>query len=231
MSCDNYKNILQEFYQKQRKKLPHYNYKNCGEQQWKAIVTLNDGKKFTSSIHKSKKECDMEAAEKALRYIGLINNTNKDPELIRSQISLHNGISEIKLQKQELKLKKNVVLYVDIENSHKMIDMLISTFDFENLRIFAIKSQSSPSVKGWNSEIVDLIIVDSNVRDASDIYLTMLATTHAFQKSFDEYIIITGDKFGKTLSDFLKSPDLLWNVSSFCFKDFDVLSEHLVSLS
>jgi uncharacterized protein YegP (UPF0339 family) len=247
------KNRLQEYYQKKGLPLPRYEDHSQGEQEWLATLYLNNGEFiFQSGIHRSKKDAHTEVAISALKHLQekgeiqrvSINNKPKistskshsnsrstccKPSISTSRVSNTDTNGEVEtLGKKDLKLKLKTVLYVDIENQHKAVDMLLSEYNFVNLRIFAVKSRSTNTVRVESkSDIFDLITIDAHSRDASDIYITMLASLHASNSSFEEYLILTSDNFGFTLSDILKWDRGLWKVRSSCFNSLNELKIHL----
>lgn len=237
------KNKLQEYFQKRRLPLPKYTDRRVREQEWKTTLYLHGGQTFKSTIHRSKLEAQLEVATKALERLG-ISESNHHSRVESSKEQYSKGTLSNSLENDSfkvpsmsssqrcLKLRTRTVLYIDTENQQKAVDNLLSYFTFVNLRIFAIKSRSSHCVNIVStSDILDVITVDSHAKDASDIFITMLSSLHASNSNFDEYLILTTDNFGFTLSDLLKGESGLWKVKSTCFSSLEELKLYLISAS
>lgn len=227
MSSPSIKNKLQEYYQKRKLQLPRYNNKKIGEQQWKTVLTLCDGTVFESPVCSSKSEADKEAAFIAMEYVKTLNRRKRSPT--KNIPSQKKKVEDSKTE-NVVRLPKKTVIYVDIENQHKAIDELLGSFKFENLRIFAAMNSSGPKIQTkFDSDIVDLVNLPFSSRDVSDIYIIMLATTHFNQGLFDQYLILSADKFSNTFVDILGSNKLIWGANCKCFNHVSNLLKYLLN--
>ena len=240
MSSPSIKNKLQEYYQKKKLKLPHYRNKKIGEQQWKTILTLCDGTVFDGPICSNKSEADKEAAFMAMEYLKTLNRKKYSAKDVSSSQKEKYSAKDVSSSQKEdvedskpknvIRLSKKTVIYVDIENQHKAIDEILGAFKFENLRIFAATNSSGPKIQTkLDSDIVDLVNLPFSSRDVSDIYIIMLATTHFNQGLFDQYLILSADKFGNTFVDLLGSNKLIWGANCKCFNHVSNLLKYLLN--
>ena len=105
------KNKLQEVFQKRGEQLPQYSTTSVGGA-FVSVVTLADGRSFTSSSFPSKKVAELDAAEKA------IAGTVKPDRLTAG---IHPQV--VKLRDISPSPPPKSVLLIDLENMNKDIDL------------------------------------------------------------------------------------------------------------
>jgi len=188
----NYKNKLQEYFQKNKLELPIYTYKSYdNNKKWEACIKLPDcDELFYGDIDVSKVKTAQSGAYKA--YMMLLENDNVDNE--------HLNIPFVDVEKQPLdkimynKTNEPTYILVDFENvpHTDKIENLIKNNDNFTLIKFA-------SINHSNLHMVDYVI-PTTTKDATDhyigIYLGMLIST--IKKKINIYIL-TKDHFGEVL--------------------------------
>lgn len=191
-----YKNILQEYTQKNNLKNPEYMTTSINIRSgllWRAILVLFDGTTFESE-GTTKKNAETNAAMLACNYVNLLEQPKK--VLCTQKV---NDILEIDL------LCYRIIILVDAENLDIDMDNLP---EYTLVLIFVSKNTSKKNVFQWQSKYDNcyVFISDSVGPDASDHLLTFYAGKLSVnQHGKHQYYILTKDHFGAHIEKFMEN--------------------------
>lgn len=198
----NTKGKLQEIMQKNGKQLPVYETMyNSLLKQFVSKVTLFDGTVFQGRLSKTVKEAEKSAAESAIK-------------------------SQINFQTQLPKQKKTALILVDVENQNQEKDLeLLKNFQSENTEIIGVCSQNFPADK--KTKYFDkMMIAKSKEKEVADIFITWIVINALRDELYENYFIISADKYLHTLQELEKIDEKI-NANIVCFSSVPLLYEHL----
>lgn len=178
----NWKGRLQEYTQKKGLPLPEYSHR-VGQSGWISTLVLQSPSVSTweSGSHPSKIMADQDVAHRALSHI----------------YSLEERIT----------LKGYHILLVDMENKPMIIRDVLNNVKGD-MRIIGVAQASHPTIKMYeNDKGVQIITVNSQRRDASDIVIILKC--HDIIASLREsqtttITLFTSDHFGVTLQEVMQ---------------------------
>ena len=176
------KNKLQEFFQKRGLPSPVYYSNRAGgtddSPKWVCMIKIHNGEIVYSSPCSSKKECEAEAANKAL-----------------SEIDSRNFKFNIKYS---FDIDSHVIILVDGENLPTVPIKFVTEVDASvSLRTYI--SKGHPIKPKLDEHEITVIEVDSTRKDAVDIAIVR-DSTRIYSKHI---IIVTNDHFGSTLVELI----------------------------
>lgn len=177
-----YKNILQEFCQKEKIDLPVYE-----------TSIFEDG--FVSTAY-------VKLEDQILFAGGKFKNKKKQSELSAAKHLLGKLNTYLEDNKVDIFPNKPTRILVDLENIP--INDLFSKYNFENVifEIFATENSSCLTKLDKKSDILmNIHTVKSSRRDAADILMTLYVRQLFYNQ--ENLIIITKDHFGDSLMDCL----------------------------
>lgn len=195
-----YKNILQEYCQKNNLETPEYNSKQIGKSEnntifWQSILSVNG--LTTDAIDTTKKAAEQKAA--AIMYTCLqeyYNQTISNNQIMRKQ-----KVNKI----DELNLKvNNRIILVDGENC----DFEIHKIDKRDMvLIFVAKNTTKNIVFEYQEKYENcyVFISESVGKDAADHLLTFYAGILSVINRYGNYYVLTKDHYGEFLEKFMKN--------------------------
>lgn len=185
------KNRLQEFFQKRGLPLPKYSTSRAGGPDHKPIwvcqIHLDGGEIVVGNPESSRRAAEFSAAEDAISQL-----EESDDEY-----------EEVCIYTPDLK----TVVLIDIENQPKALEEILSLHT-TNVTVFGFISAGHPLIdKIENSELNDderftWWIVNSTRKNAADIGMSY--ATGIMAKTYQNFIIISGDGFSDVLKDCLE---------------------------
>ena len=200
------KNVLQEYYQKRKLSLPKYVTSRVGgtdnDPQWLSIVTLHDGTKYTGNVCSKLKTSEFSVASIALADI------HKSTKIaINKKEEICEEIDDIVL----FKANKRAVLIVDLENLHKILDLITDReLNDNDLTIYAFVREHHDLVdKSFTKEIIK-VVSPSTCPDGTDTCIQIHIGIFLSNDLYDNYFIATRAKFGSNLVDMIISNKFGW---------------------
>lgn len=201
----NYKNELQEYFQKRQLPLPVYKYTkmlfNMDTMiKWRAEVKLYDSEGvFRSDLCTSKKKADQNAAFKALQSL---NNIDVN-EITKMDMD---GDEYDKYDKYEFPNEYERLILVDIENLPLTFKHIDYQKQKEKTLIITVMSKFSSHYqfekRQYYQQFSHIEVTNSGNKDAADTLLIFLVGKY-LHNSCNEIIIISRDRFAATLKDIL----------------------------
>ena len=205
----NYKNILQEHYQKRGLNLPQYDtYRKGGSSHnpiFSSKVILHYGETFNGS-GPNKKKAEQDCAKKALFELNIIND-----ELTNNNVTS---------TAYHVSFTCSTVILLDLENIASEVDKYNNLYS-DNAIIFGFVSSSHP-ISSIKTNTIHLIVVDSDASDAADIALAVKFGQFLTTKDYERYIIITSDHFAESLPVIANSANYKYQ-----FKPDDIKSDNI----
>ena len=197
MEEKSWKNILQEYCQKNGLDMPVYNTTQLGiifdsnTIIWKSVLN-----KDVSGIDTTKRNAENRAAALLMNYLNSNSNSNNSGVVNRKQ-------KVIKLQDIDFTLYNRVVL-VDGENCDFEMDKFEKT---TLVCIFVAKNTSKNIVFVYQEKYENcyVFVSDSVGRDAADHLLTFSAGILSIINPASLYYILTKDHYGEFLEKFMKN--------------------------
>ena len=192
------KNLLQEYFQKQKLILPVYETVKCGGSDhlplWKSTVILCDGTSFTGKTYNSKITAEGDAAEKAYKNIVKGSNLDTVLEVTSEKVKFD---SKVTLNNVSNNLSKNACLLVDLENLPNFVHEL----KIKNITVYGFIGKFHHMCDKPLPKDVIKIVSDSTRPNGSDSMIQLYVGYLLSLNKFDEFIIATRDKFGYSLVD------------------------------
>lgn len=190
------KNILQEYFQKNRLELPKYKTQRLGGSDHQPVfvseVILHDGRVFTGTQESNKKAAELNVAQKVL------NEIDFKP---KKAVSTFN-------------LKRKVGIFVDLENKPSIVEEINDSTDI-SVDIFAFASRDHPSLLKLKQTEINCVKVEvpSTRKDGADIGLIMSVGGFLFREDYEDFIIVTSDHYGDCLVECVSNIDKMfsWN--------------------
>lgn len=222
-----YKNLLQEYHQKNKLNLPLYSSKRIDDgidnaPIWKSTVIVANIS--FNGISGSKKDADNIAANHAYKYIISIDqsfqknvnmninkNINKNININVSQKS-HNIYQKVQALNEINVHNYKIVLLVDGENC----DFDITKLPNDTLvLIFASKNTSKKNIFQFQNDYENCYIFISQCvgRDAADHLLTYYAGKLSILYENMQYYILTKDHYGEFLEKFMNKCKFICSIS------------------
>jgi hypothetical protein len=197
-----YKNILQEYCQKNNLDKPYYDswnigITNKGTMIWQSRVSVK-GLHITSidGVDVIKKQAEQKAA--ALLYYDLIkyNNTNNNNNIIKRSQKIDD------IQDIDFTLYSRIIL-VDGENCDFDMNRLLNDL----VLIFVAKNTTKNKVFEYQEQYDNcfIFISDSVGQDAADHLLTFYAGILSIINGEGNYYVLTKDHYGECLEKFMKN--------------------------
>jgi hypothetical protein len=184
------KNRLQEFFQKRGLPLPKYTTSRAGGPDHKPIwvcqIQLPDGDIVMGSPESSRRAAELSAAEDALTQITGDEEEYEDSGMLSPDL-------------------KTVIL-IDIENQPKALEEILN-LETTNITVFGFISTGHPLIdKIEGSDLNEdkrftWWIVNSTRKNAADIGMSY--ATGIMAKTYQNFVIISGDSFSDVLADCL----------------------------
>lgn len=198
------KNSLQEYAQKNKLDLPIYTSSSIGGM-WVAYLNFNL-KKYTSEPHLNKVSAEKQVADIALQ------------DLKNNKVYIN------------LKTVNKTIIFIDVENRRNDISYFIDNVKSENINILGFVSDYKDAVKKYDDSRVNIVSVPSSRKDASDIGLSFLLGSFLSSKTYENYIIISGDHFAKVLEECINGKMILTNINykGFSFSTIEYAIEFLL---
>lgn len=181
---------------------------------WVSVVQIHEGQTFKGTPHPSKIRAEMSAAQRAYDYI------IKLPTSIPESLTL------------DKKFNHFIAVLVDVENCPNIIPELLRS-KTEKLVIIGFVGKYHPQAEsGWDQDPrVRKILVPSTRRDGTDTCMIMYTSVFLFDKTYDEYIVVTSDHFGPALVDMITASDLLWESRpARCFNKTEQIIKYLIDI-
>jgi hypothetical protein len=227
---NNYKNSLQEYFQKNNLPLPNYETKKIGEDRqsnlilWQSTLKLtlgNNKKIFKSKSFPNKKDAEMYVAEQGLKYI------EKDE-------TQNDNNNEIKYCKSLCKYSFNeddILIIIDLDNIQKIDSLEHEIKDFSNIHLFGFIGKLTNPCK--NNGIIKIIKANDTSKDSADIKLT-LEMGKLINKLNRKHImincyIVTRDHFGECLTNTIKEETCINEARNFI--DISEIKKYLNKLN
>jgi hypothetical protein len=214
MDTTNFKNKLQEYFQKRALELPIYDYEKVISG-WRArLILANTSKNYIGDVYPSKIKSAQSVAKKAYLELNNLNNIEDESRENEKDIVQHKPIDVVVINDS----LNPIYILVDFEN-------VPHTDKLENL----LKNNSSSSItllkfasiNHSNLHLVDYVI-PTTTKDATDhyigVYLGMLIATI---KEKLTVFVITKDHFGEVFEiiyNKLGNPNI--NIKHFTNQDF-----------
>lgn len=178
------KNELQEYFQKLRLPCPEYKSERMGgrdhQPNWISTVKLFDGTEIKGEIHSTKSKAELNAAEKALEVLLILNKKT------------------IKTQKL---YAENAALLVDVENLPNFIDEINDMV--QGLDIYAfIGHHHCLATKKFPSPVKKIESHSTRV-DGTDTCMQVYTGFFLSQNIYNTYFIATRDHYGSTLVEMI----------------------------
>lgn len=191
----NYKNLLQEYLQKERYSLPIYdgNFDISG---WNGNVTINIDKKcltFYGLICNNKKESQQDASKKALDYL------KKYKKGIKYKIYKDGNI-----------LNHQDIIFIDIENISKYIYIIPDKYIYGFISTNSSLYNKIEDIKQY----MNLYIYEGVEKDGADILLAMMVSENIqhIKKYKNKVIILTNDHYGICIKKILEKNNIKCDV-------------------
>lgn len=227
MSDMNYKNLLQEYLQKNKLPLAKYETVRLGgpdhspQFQCKLTFTNLEGRNIQlhGDIFNNKLQAEQSAAKNASQNM-ISTMTNSKPQSSKTVLKKDlttatkhfNGNTNIKRF-----VGDHTALFVDVENLPKLINSVVN--EIQGLDIYAfVGIHHSLSEKEYvdpsSSNNIIKVLSPSTRTDGTDTcmqtYIGYLLSTN----KYETYLIATRDHFGSSLVDMITSPCLLWTAKN-----------------
>lgn len=207
-----WKNILQEYCQKNELLSPAYTTHKIGTTEnnqiiWQSILILNELK--TDSIDTTKRGAESGAA--ALMYL-LLKETQEKSTNIDSSIGRKQKID--KIQDINFKLYDRIIL-VDGENCDFEMDQLKET---DLIIIFVAKNTTKNIVFKFQEKYKNAFVFISQCvgQDAADHLLTFTAGVLSVVNVEGKYWVLTKDHYGQSLEKFMKNCKFICSLDELC---------------
>jgi hypothetical protein len=198
------KNTLQEYCQITKgsnNDLPSYDTRQTGGEPhnpiWTSYVRVF-GKRYKGKPASSKTEAENNAARMALDELRISYGKQTAPKTLIEKLN-------IKDQSED-----DVCILLDLENKPKILPVL-EISDLKDISVYIFASKNSGVLSKISSDKFEVIVVPSTRKDGADIALTMYCTKFLLEKKYSKYIIITGDHFGHSLVELIKTEELGWS--------------------
>jgi len=203
---DNYKNKLQEHFQKLGLSLPLYSSSVSGTD-YVSCVTMEGEGEVVGTPRSTRKEAEMSAAKYGYNHIKGNKEKKKSKEkLITPNMILGNNISSP--TKKEKKTKPVITIpdtyHVIIDADQVNIGSLESKYYIDD-NLTAVCNKSSPSANVTTT--FPLITIDTGIKDCADVAILILASQHLCKKN-RRVIIISRDNIFACLRDLLATTDM-----------------------
>lgn len=179
-----YKNILQEFCQKQKITLPSYTTVKTPTG-FRSSVKIEYNQEIiekTGDVELSKKEAEKSAAEKTIIYLDRLIQQNK-----LKYDSFH-----------------HIYCMVDMENIY-MGNFFVNKVFNNMFKFIGFSTQGHSSLQIKPSEIDPVYTIESSYRDACDVLMIGHICREVDKLEFKELYILTGDHFGEPLVQYLST--------------------------
>ena len=206
MSNLNYKNHLQEYFQKQHMELPKYVARKVSGPAhcpvWQSEVKLYNGSTYIGDTNITKSVAEISAAEKALKALKLIPDTESYSADLNLIEKFKLDINPI-LSKPLKSAVPKTLLLVDVENMHNFIDDVVR--EISGLNIYAFVGEHHHLATKIFPTGVIKIISPSAHSDGTDtcmqVYIGFLLGSGC--KDYENYLIATRDHYGSALVDMI----------------------------
>jgi len=187
----NYKNLLQEYFQKKKLPIPQYESFRVGGTdtlpEWQSTVIIYDNTKYMGE-----KCLKKTAAENSAAFIAL--------KLIEKQEVIN-----------PYDYKVNTAILIDIENLPKFYEE-IPSYDLsnQNLTVYGFIGQYHPLSPKINNYKMIKVISPSTRPDGTDTCMQVYTGMLLMLEKHEHYIIATKDHFGSALVEMITNPNLGW---------------------
>lgn len=187
------KNILQEYFQKQKRPFPKYNTVRVGGPDhkpiWQSTIELDTGEKYIGAANISKTKTEISAAEKALLVVGELNKILSEKEQLHI-------------------MPERSVLLVDVENMPKFIDEV--NRKITGLQIYAFVGEHHHlAEKDFPSEVIKILSPSTRPDGADTCMQVFVGYLLAYDK-YDNFYIATRDHYGSALAEMITSNIGAW---------------------
>lgn len=202
-----YKNLLQEYYQKQGKPLPLYNTTfESGEAHiptWMCILKLEDGKKFQAK-GPNKKTAEMDAANLAYTFVKNTMMTGLSKDNSSTESDDDNPPDAIRIRYERVS-PPIIYIYLDSENQQEGVKEFSSSKIKIDTELYAYATKHSAVHQKLTRENLiskkNIRTTKSTRKDAADIKLTVDVVR---ERNIDDHImLISNDHFVDSLKDVL----------------------------
>ncbi|HSW76873.1 MAG TPA: putative dsRNA-binding protein [Candidatus Saccharimonadales bacterium] len=188
-----YKNKLQEYFQKLKLPLPTYKTNKVGGEDhcplWSSTVILHDNVYYEGDVFYSKSNAEKSAAQKA--FVCLETKNTND----------HHS--------KNYSLKTAIV--IDIENMPKFFEE-IPEKDLmnDNLHVYGFIGINHPLMNKMLHPKFIQVKSPSTRKDGTDTCIQVTIGCWLALEKYDQYIIVTRDHFGPSLVDMITSTNMNW---------------------
>lgn len=226
---DNYKNILQVYFQTNRLPLPKYETVIVDgtdhEPKWRSTVTLYfkiGVNSFTGGIFSRKIYAEMDVAKMALHMIygncEKISSctevvVDKQMEIKSTTTSVHDDVTKFFYTNSESYVRSSrIVMIVDLENMPKWLDLITTEYPniTEKMDIFAVIGDCHALAQKDLPIDVTKIFSPSTRTDGSDACIQMMVGAWLSQEKYDIYLVASYDKFAHNVIDLVRHDGLFW---------------------
>jgi hypothetical protein len=192
----NYKNILQEYYQKKKLPLPQYDTTRVGgsdtSPKWQSIVNC-DNIAYLGDICQEKTAAENSAAFLAFKAINSIEKTTATPT----------------------DFNVSTAILIDIENLPKFFEEIPDCdLNNENLTVYGFIGQYHPLSTKYEDKKMIKILSPSTRQDGTDTCIQVYTGILLALEKYEHYIIATKDHFGSSLVEMINSHSLGWVVKT-----------------
>jgi hypothetical protein len=187
----NYKNILQEYYQKKKSHLPQYDTTRVGGSdtlpKWQSIVTC-DNISYLGDICPKKTAAENSAAFIALKAINSIEKPITPNDF-----------------------NVSTAILIDIENLPKFFEEIPDCdLNNQNLTVYGFIGQYHPLSTKYGDKKIIKVLSPSTRQDGTDTCIQVYAGILLALEKYEHYIIATKDHFGSSLVEMISSSHLGW---------------------
>lgn len=200
-----YKNILQEFYQKQCLKLPIYKSINKQHKsnvpQWYTSIILYNGRIYqTKEYETSKKKSEQKCAKLVLTDLGIINEDN---------IFLNNRSTVLIENKIVIEPMIETYVIIDLENVHEILGLKDKIIKGNNLNILCVINHEHYYAYDkdlLNDNFFNFHLVNVNEKDAVDVYICFYIGFLLGKRSTPfNFILVSKDHFVKCITQIIQN--------------------------
>lgn len=207
-----WKNLVQEYCQKNGLALPVYSYpiridmNRDNEPVWQSVLTIFDGTQFKGNAS-DKKTAEMNCAKDACEYIALKYKQTEQKSV--KEINYNQKVTDIYGIQY---IGFNKILLVDGENCD---------FDIKKLPantlviIFAAKNTTKKKIFEYQENYLDCYVFLSECvgKDAADHLLTFTAGQLSVMHGSKQFYVLTRDHYGEYLGKFMKNCKFICSIN------------------
>ena len=226
MERSSYKNILQEYCQKNKFELPKYVTKKVGgtddKPEWQSTLTLYNGKQYKGTICSKSKLAEFSVAKIVIDNV--LNKSTTESIDIKNEISCeitdqtNNQLDDVVLFEitkpnnlNNLNNNPRNVLLLDLENLPRLLDNITEKeLSDDNLRIYVFVGEHHDLVdKVFPYKVIKIISPSTRI-NGTDTCIQVHVGMFLSLDLFDNYYIASKDKFGSNLVDIITSNNFGW---------------------